>query len=372
MNIPTWSTSGLTSKAIDAIKGVAILAVVLGHNSVLIAQYRNLWHVIYAFNIFPFLFLPFLFPARPLTRQYAADRVVRYLVPWAFVYLLCSWLFFLHSRDLTWTEWLADVGWGLIVGTAPLVKAASGFQIFWFLPCLFALVLLRAACSRWPRAGATLVMGAGTFLLVMVGRLPQAPLSYVPATAYVALMMCPVGASLAWICRKSRGTVPRCAVAFVFGSLWLGLSVWIYLFPFNAEHSSLTILKPVSFFVRLGAMMSSFLFLYAASGVLARMPLLVALGRDSLMVYLTSSLWFQVWLRLERVLDWPAWYRESFASRVAASVLFSLAAACLASRLLTENESVRRWVMPRFWGEWPPTAWCPLPGPATVTGHEER
>jgi hypothetical protein len=44
------------------------------------------------------------------------------------------------------------------------------------LPCLFALVLLRAACSRWPRAGAAIVPGGGVFLLAAVGLLPQSPL----------------------------------------------------------------------------------------------------------------------------------------------------------------------------------------------------
>lgn len=356
-----------------------MLAVVLGHNSVLIGRYPNVWFVIYAFNIFPFLFLPFLFPARPLTWRYAADRVVRYLVPWALTYLLCCCLFFLQSPTLPWTTWLAQVGAGLVIGTAPLVKAASGFQLFWFLPCLLALVLLRAACARWPRAGALLIWGAGLFLLAIIGQLPQQAMPYVPATAYLALMMCPVGAALAWIWHGTRDRVPRGALAVLFGGAWLSLSVWIYRVPVSIEHSGFTVLEPAALIVRLGAMGSSFVFLCAAAEVLAKVPGLAALGRHSLLVYLTSSLWFQVWLRLERMLDLPAWYRESFALRFGASLAFSLAAAYLLSRAVTGFEPARRWVMPRSWAEWPPTARCRLPGESatesisnTMRVHERR
>jgi len=346
--------SGLTSGGIDAIKGVAILAVVVGHNSLLSDQDPGLWHVIYTFNIFPFFFLPFLFPARPLTRQYAADRTVRYLVPWALVYLVCASLYFLQSRNLTWIEWLADVGLGLAVATGALVKQASGFTLFWFLPCLFALVMFKAAGARWPRVGGALVMGAGVVLLAVAGLLPPAVLACVPATAHLALMMCPVGAALAWIWRRAQGRVPRWVIAAVCGGVWLGLSGWIYVSPVSADYGTLTILEPISFAVRVGAMMSSFLFLCAAADWLGRWSLLVALGRHSLMVYLTSSLWFQVWLRLERMLWLPAWYSASLAFRVGASVLFSVAGAYLVSRVVSDVEPLRRWVLPRFWSEWPP------------------
>ncbi len=247
---------GLTSRGIDAVKGVAILAVVVGHNSLLSSQYPSLWHVIYTFNIFPFFFLPFLFPARPLTRQFAADRTVRYLVPWASVYLISSLMFFLRFHNSTWLQWLADVGLGLVVGTGALVKQASGFNLFWFLPCLFALVMFKAAGTRWPHVGRTLVMGAGVVLLAVAGWLPQAVLAYVPATAHLALMMCPVGAALAWIWRRAQGRVPPWVIATVCGGVWLGLSTWIYVFPVSADHGSLTMLEPATFAVRVGAMMS--------------------------------------------------------------------------------------------------------------------
>lgn len=346
--------SGLTSRGIDAIKGVAILAVVVGHNTLLSDHDPGLWRVIYTFNIFPFFFLPFLLPARPLTRQFAADRTVRYLVPWALVYLATSLLFFLRFHNSTWLQWLADVALGLVVGTGLLVKQASGFTLFWFLPCLFALVMFKAAGTRWPRVGGALVMGSGLVLLAVAGLLPEAALAYVPATAHLALMMCPVGAALAWIWRRSQGRLPRWVIATVCGGVWLGLSAWIYVSPVSADYGSLTMLEPMSFAVRVGAMMSSFLFLCAAADWLGRLSLLVALGRHSLMVYLTSSLWFQVWLRLERGLWLPAWYSASLAFRVVASVLFSLAAAYLVSRVVSDVEPLRRWVLPRFWSEWPP------------------
>ncbi len=76
------------------------------------------------------------------------------------------------------------------------------------------------------------------------------------------------------------------------------------------------------------------------------------------MVYLTSSLWFQAWLHLERGLGFPAWYSASLAFRVGASVLFSVVGAYLVSRLASSVGPVRRWVMPRSWREWPPAAWA--------------
>lgn len=347
---------GLTSEGIDAIKGVAIVAVVLGHNWLLTERYPAVWHVIYAFNIFPFLFLPFLFPSRALTGPFVVDRVVRYLVPWSLVYLLCGGLFFLQSDDLTWRAWLGDLAIGLLIGTAPLVKAASGFQLFWFLPCLLTVVLLRAAMARWPTTGSWLVMSGGLILLALVGRMPQQPLAYVPATAHVAMMMVPVGASLAWIWRNLHSRVGRGATAVVFGSLWLGLSIWMYMSPLNAEHSTLTIFSPKAFAIRLGTMMSSFLFLCAVADRLGRASILVALGRHSLMIYLTSSLWFQAWLRLEGRVSWPDWWQEAWAARIAVSLGVSLGAAFALSWAVTAFPPLRRWVMPRSWAEWPPTA----------------
>jgi hypothetical protein len=57
-----------------------------------------------------------------------------------------------------------------------MIRAEYTWQLLTNLPCLFALVLLRAACSRWPRAAAAIVLGGGVFLLAAVGLLPQSPL----------------------------------------------------------------------------------------------------------------------------------------------------------------------------------------------------
>jgi fucose 4-O-acetylase-like acetyltransferase len=135
----------LSWDAYEALKGLLILLIVIGHNGVFNTLIVNIDWYLYNFHVSSFLMLSFLFKPEAFTKEANRDKLIRYLVPFIIVVLFVSpikWLFQDASFSV-WTE-LEYTLEGLIFGTAPLLKLATGFSLFWFLPTIALLVVVRS------------------------------------------------------------------------------------------------------------------------------------------------------------------------------------------------------------------------------------
>jgi fucose 4-O-acetylase-like acetyltransferase len=160
---------------VDVARGVGILLVVLGHNTMFRESGHRLYEAIYLFHMPLFFFLSGVTfrPASPgdTFRKRARALLVPYFLMGAIATLLA-----VQSRD--WNVVLSELR-GVFYGTGHTIR----FVPLWFLPCLFLVSLSTAAVmglaragrsleqfERWrPRALAVLMVGglvAGALILV--------------------------------------------------------------------------------------------------------------------------------------------------------------------------------------------------------------
>jgi fucose 4-O-acetylase-like acetyltransferase len=143
----------------DAVKGVLILCVVVGHSSLANVVLPALKDLLYSFHVQAFLVIPFLYERRTAGRRSVADICVRYLVPYSVFVVSCSVLRQMSSPQQL-TGWLYGLGHGLITGNDVYLKGTTGLYLFWFLPVITWVSLLhilyygRTGWSRWVLLGA--------------------------------------------------------------------------------------------------------------------------------------------------------------------------------------------------------------------------
>ncbi len=345
-------TTGLTSTGIDVLKGVLILFIIAGHNPLLTVPFPGLFEVLYSFHVTGFLLLPFWFGVPELSWPLARDRAVRYLVPHYVFYLSACVLFALTFGRVDVGQLVAALA-GALVGSADTVKAGSGLSLFWFLPSLLTLTLLRSA-ARTGRAASIGVLVLALAVHLSVGSWPEVLRVWVPFGLPIALFIFPLGVLLAW--GWPRYVAPHLRAWGVGAALvWMAASVYIYHVrsPFNIGELSLFGLdRPGRLLLHDVNMLAAFVALAAlCTTALGRVEWLASLGRASLIVYLLHSFVFQALLRGTTALGAELGLGVGL-------LLFSITVAvsyALAHWLLG-LPVFARWVTPRAAADWPPTA----------------
>ena len=126
-----------------AIKGFLIFLIILGHNMIFTHYTEPVQGMgyLYCFHIQAFFILPFLYGAKPLTKERLANYFIRLYWPYL---LLTTILSVIYSNFYLQKEF--DF-WGIlrmfITGDVDLIKQYCGIQIFWFMPAMFSLSVLK-------------------------------------------------------------------------------------------------------------------------------------------------------------------------------------------------------------------------------------
>jgi fucose 4-O-acetylase-like acetyltransferase len=353
--------AGLSTAEIDAIRGFFILLVVLGHNIVVTSAVPGLFSALYSFHVYAFLFLPFVFPGEPLTRSMAADRMIRYLVPHTVFFGVAAVSFaVMFRRGDPLLAVGADVVVAWLVSSGRVYKEACGYILFWFLPALLSLVLVR---GLWERASTPVRWAIVAGLIAVhgvVGALPVPVKRYVPFGLGIVAFTFPMALVVEWLWHRAR-RARALGAAFGLGAFVCGLAIFLALDGVS-RIGSLTLYswaEPGMLFLSSAIPVAAFIGFAASSATLARIPLLVVFGRFSLLIYLSHSLLFRAFERLVP----NAWIpRGPAAGGLAVGfVLFllTLGAAWLLARTVERVPWLRRWLTPRGVGDWPPTARWP-------------
>lgn len=338
----------------DAFKGVFITLIVLGHNQLLTVPLPRWNKTLYEFHVWGFLLLPFLATPLPLNRARLADRATRYLIPYAAFFWFTAVLFYaLYRRQSPVIDWITQAVVAFFVASSATLDAATGMQLYWFLPTLLTVVVVRGWVhhleSGW-RIAAVLF-----FVLVhgLLGSLPEFAKMYAPFGIFIAAYVLPLGLAFAALWRLMQAAPVRfavlsSAVCVILIAVSARSEVWVNLAPLRVYTYS----DPLKLLIADGTALSACLALLCLSRWYSRSKLICALGRQSLTIYLVHALVYQLLLQISRKLDWiPAQDSLKILLGLAFAVVI-LAASFVVGKLVHASACVRRFVFPRTWGDW--------------------
>lgn len=286
---PSAYTAGL-----DGIKGLLILFVAFGHMHAVQLNARPVYDLIYIFHVAGFLILPFLLPSPVLSGSFLAKRFVRYAVPFFWFFTLCTVLFylvFLRHKGVTLPEIGQSYLIGLLTASTHTLDDASGLKLFWFLPALFTLTVLRACWSSLQPLARIPLLIACILVCLLAGDFGDWRY-YIPWGLLIAAFIFPAGLVTEWYFHSplSQNTIaktllPLLAVALLCLSWALHISINIGDLTFYSFCTN-----PVLHLVFLLTMLVVVAAIIQLQGVWMKIPGLAFIGSLSLPVYLIHGL----------------------------------------------------------------------------------
>jgi fucose 4-O-acetylase-like acetyltransferase len=131
---------------IDAVKGILILSVMLGHLRPLVGENLAIFQFVYNYHVIGFLLLPFLYPIKKVNLLQVKTWTARFFVPFTAFFILYGMLnFFVLGNEFG----VIDVMKGYFIATPRMVDAVTGSEILWFLPHIFLVfVVFNIAISK--------------------------------------------------------------------------------------------------------------------------------------------------------------------------------------------------------------------------------
>lgn len=324
------------SLAIDRLKGLLILMIVIGHNSLITTAFPDFRRILYLFHVQSFFLLSACLAQGLPDRRKLADKLLRYEIPYLGFLVIYALFFTLLVRR---GEGLDDLPGGLLqcmlAPTVESLKTVAGVSMLWFLPALITFTLLDIALRTWA-GNARLVVAA--LLHVAVACLPASFTEHVPwFVGTAAFLLFPAECARRVWNRfpAARACGPAAVLALVAGAVLLrsGAS-----FRVAALDLPDLVVQDV--------------FLLAAFVALRGLPLpdglsrfCAVLGRESFVIYLVHTLAFYGLLevlRLDASAGWPAGIGV-----LCATIALSLAA----GRLLTALPRLRSALFPTGWAD---------------------
>lgn len=275
----------ISRDASNAIKGLLILLIVLGHNSILCRSWSGCetidslfhWDWFYTFHVYYFFILPFFYNKNPYRRGNIRKNAAKLLYPYLWITLLCLALsvFVMGTEFRGW----AHFGWTMISGSGNLIEEATGLNFPWFLPAMFTLLLLKDvyySCGKYVRGlmiGISLVLwGIALTRLLKFSTMG----AYIPFALVPAFRLLPICLLTVWIADRLKSNVTTRSIVTVAFAL-LTLLFWVSLnFNIRTGRMAFYFLMPVA----------AFLTLMQFRDYLAKSRLLVAFGKLSLQIYL--------------------------------------------------------------------------------------
>ena len=146
-----------------AIKGLAILLIILGHNHILAPQNEGIFNYLYSFHIYIFFILPFFYDKKiQLSKKNIINCIVRFYIPYIIFFTFSYFIYhsFILKDDINLKEFIT--GFFNIGGYN--CKNTTGFQFIWFLPAFCMYNLYRILTSKYPYL---------SYLYIIIGILAQ-------------------------------------------------------------------------------------------------------------------------------------------------------------------------------------------------------
>lgn len=351
----TCTFKTLIGSNVNRIKALLAIVVAADHNEFFWKLFPTLFEPI-TFPVFGYFLLIFTFGKKVWNAEFIADRCARYLVPywWALTAAsLAHYVMYLRHTD----PMNSVIAWALaaVIGNAPFVKPASGFLMLWFLPSLFGLTCLIAVYNtiqvRWAKI---LAVGLAVLAHLLLPLLPRLTMLWLPFGLAIMANVFILG--LIWQ-RLLNVPLPRfwgpiVAAVFVasYGALVAG--------PVHLEMATFELVginAPWIMILQDLAGMTGVLTIVWLADIVPKFQWLEALGKNSIWIYLFHPVAYvvlgMVWFAKpgDPLGQFGLWM-HAFLTEIAAIGL-----AYLAAILMARSEFISAWMIPRTWGQWPPS-----------------
>lgn len=137
------NTSYLSREESLAIKAVLIFIIALGHNQIFTDSLDNykVMRYIYTFHIQAFFLLPFLYGSKHLSWE----RIKNYAVRLYWPYVLFASITFILYYCIFQKQGFDAIAYikTIFIGEVSIIREYTGVQIFWFLPAMFSLTIIK-------------------------------------------------------------------------------------------------------------------------------------------------------------------------------------------------------------------------------------
>ena len=200
-------------------KGLLILLIVLGHTG-LLCKYGSgendfyawrLW--LYEFHVRAFFILPFLYGCKQMgDRELFAETrktFVRLFVPYIWITGVCMVIQFHLGNSIDYAKAI----WAFIIGSQGMLHEYMGFHFPWFLPTMFAVILIRNVYYNIPIVGKYVI---AAMLLVVYSIDLGSIANYIPFNLINALRYAALGILVRCISVSFPCTCMKCGSVSVF------------------------------------------------------------------------------------------------------------------------------------------------------------
>lgn len=200
--------SYITIKNSTAIKGLLIFLIVLGHNMIFtyyLEPFQGMGYL-YCFHIQSFFILPFLYGSKPLSKNRIVNYFIRLYWPYIILTILMSvgyyTIYLKNGFDFKGVLRMC------VTGDVNLIKQYCGIQIFWFMPAMFSLFVLKDYYYYSSRIAKSILLllscSANVFLFLAMYngyyyKISSNIQSYLPFGIYMGVSYLIFGVSVRWI-----------------------------------------------------------------------------------------------------------------------------------------------------------------------------
>lgn len=331
----------ISKEASNAIKGLLIVLVMLGHNSILCSDWSGCiatecffhWQWLYTFHVFCFFILPFIYNKRPYRKGNFRKYALRMLYPYIWICAVCTILSVVVMGN-------PFKGWGnllhsVVFGSDRLLDENTGFAFPWFLPTMFSLLLLKDFYYLSRKYVQQILLGISLVLwaVVLSGCVKFSTLGiYVPFALVPAFRLLPVCLLTVWLAERLQyNFVTRGVITSVF--VLLSVLFWFFnCYDIRTFRMAFYFVMPVA----------AFLTLLQFRDWLAKSRLLVALGKMSLQIYLYHVIVFNGLLLVVKHFHCPPMLTDGIIV-----LILTLAVSYLGAWITTSIPLLRKLLYPR-------------------------
>jgi hypothetical protein len=205
------SKSLLTRDESNAVKGMLILLIILGHNRYLMVD-MFCFKFLYSFHVYSFFFLPFLYDYHPESwSQIIKKNLRRLYVPYTFFFLVLVLVGLIQGQDLESDRLFT----AFFTGTQSNLRGAlqsGGF--LWFIPTLFSLLLFKSCYYSLPKYRIPLLLGSAITWTAFALCFFLKAQAYAPFSCFMGLAMLLPGVLSRQI--FTNVSLPRLSCLFLF------------------------------------------------------------------------------------------------------------------------------------------------------------
>jgi len=272
----------LTREQSSAFKGVLILLIVLGHNSLLMTdpetqELRFVFNWLYLFHVQSFFILPFMYGKTVLTKRHAVNNFVKLYAPYLWIFTVCL---FINAFYVKHFESMGSYLYAFTFGNIYLIKEAIGFYFPWFLPAMFSLLILKGLYDRgglWQKSA--IAISTAYWLAILLAGVNRYDVGdYIPLSISQAFYFLPI----ALVARKVSDRLSACQNQWVEKIPALLAFIGLTLYLYYSQHFSGKIRVLIDFLLPVAA----FSVLFAYRKQLGRSAVLQFFGKYSMPIYL--------------------------------------------------------------------------------------